>query len=312
MTGQPAARARWFKGHTHCHSTESDGNLPPEAVARWYRDHGYSFLSITDHYILTDPAELDGIETESFILIPGTELAATPLGQQTHTCGLNISAQLDSRRGATPAETMQMMADDIREAGGIMQVNHPNWMWGLSVDDIRPVKGAALLEVYNMGSGCNNEGDPANGRPPVEAIWDDLLTGGKVIWGVCSDDAHRYTEGHPDGPGKGWIVVKADRLTREDVMNSIEKGDFYASTGVELSDVLSTQEGISLTISPDSRSGFVTRFIGSGGKVLSEVEGLQPAYRFTGEEGYVRARVQASDGSLALTQPVWVCGHRER
>ena len=162
--------------------------------------------------------------------------------------------------------TAQMMADDIREAGGIMQVNHPNWMWGLSVDDIRPVKGAALLEVYNMGSGCNNEGDPANGRPPVEAIWDDLLTGGKVIWGVCSDDAHRYTEGHPDGPGKGWIVVKADRLTREDVMNSIEKGDFYASTGVELSDVLSTQEGISLTISPDSRSGFVTRFIGSGGK----------------------------------------------
>ncbi len=193
-----------------------------------------------------------------------------------------------------------------------MQVNHPNWTWGLTADDIRPVEGAALLEVYNMGSGCNNEGDPVNGRPSVEAIWDDLLTGGKVIWGVCSDDAYTYTEGHPDGPGKGWIVVRASALTREHVMNAIAKGDFYSSTGVELSEVLSTREQISLTISPDGRSGFVTKFIGSGGKVLSEVEGLDPVYRFTGEEDYVRARVSASGGSLALTQPVWVQGSSKR
>ncbi|NLE95802.1 MAG: hypothetical protein GX600_09045 [Dehalococcoidia bacterium] len=106
MTGQSDACARWYKGHTHCHSTRSDGNLAPEAVACWYRDHGYSFLSITDHFVLTDPAEIDGVETESFILIPGIELAATPLGCQTHTCGLNINAELDSRRGATPSETL--------------------------------------------------------------------------------------------------------------------------------------------------------------------------------------------------------------
>ncbi|NIQ53587.1 MAG: hypothetical protein GWN71_09235, partial [Gammaproteobacteria bacterium] len=39
--------ARWWRGNTHTHTTESDGDSSPEVVARWYRDHGYHFLVLS-------------------------------------------------------------------------------------------------------------------------------------------------------------------------------------------------------------------------------------------------------------------------
>ena len=49
---QPAPQLRWFKGNTHTHTTESDGDSPPEDVTRWYRERGYNFLVLSDHNVL--------------------------------------------------------------------------------------------------------------------------------------------------------------------------------------------------------------------------------------------------------------------
>ncbi|MBI4811592.1 MAG: hypothetical protein HY800_09190, partial [Ignavibacteriales bacterium] len=51
--------AQWFKGNTHAHTTRSDGNEPPRRVVRWYFDHEYNFLVVTDHDKLTDIQYLD-------------------------------------------------------------------------------------------------------------------------------------------------------------------------------------------------------------------------------------------------------------
>jgi hypothetical protein len=48
---------------------------------------------------------------------------------------------------------------------------------------------------------------------------------------------------------------------------------------------------------------YATRFIGADGKVLAEVYGLAPRYRFRGDEVYVRASIVDSDGRKAWTQP---------
>ena len=42
---------RFWKGNLHTHSTRSDGGLSPERVCQLYRDLGYDFLSITDHFL---------------------------------------------------------------------------------------------------------------------------------------------------------------------------------------------------------------------------------------------------------------------
>ena len=41
--------SNWYKGNIHTHTTESDGDADPDFVTRWYRDHGYDFLVLSDH-----------------------------------------------------------------------------------------------------------------------------------------------------------------------------------------------------------------------------------------------------------------------
>lgn len=45
---------RWWKGNLHTHSLWSDGDEYPEMVVRWYQQHGYNFLALSDHNILLE------------------------------------------------------------------------------------------------------------------------------------------------------------------------------------------------------------------------------------------------------------------
>ena len=51
---------------------------------------------------------------------------------------------------------------------------------------------------------------------------------------------------------------------------------------------------------------YYSTIIKKDGKVLKVDESLTPAYEFKGDELYVRARVECSDGAVAWTQPVFV------
>jgi hypothetical protein len=44
---------RWWKGNIHTHSLWSDGDDFPEMIADWYRSHGYNFLALSDHNVLS-------------------------------------------------------------------------------------------------------------------------------------------------------------------------------------------------------------------------------------------------------------------
>ena len=37
------------KANLHCHTRHSDGNLFCEEMARWYEEHGYEIVALTDH-----------------------------------------------------------------------------------------------------------------------------------------------------------------------------------------------------------------------------------------------------------------------
>lgn len=51
--GETESGPRWFKGNLHTHTLWSDGDDFPEMVADWYRRHGYHFLALTDHDLLS-------------------------------------------------------------------------------------------------------------------------------------------------------------------------------------------------------------------------------------------------------------------
>jgi hypothetical protein len=45
---------RYWKGNLHTHSFWSDGDDFPEMIADWYKRHGYQFLTLSDHNVLSE------------------------------------------------------------------------------------------------------------------------------------------------------------------------------------------------------------------------------------------------------------------
>ena len=158
----------------------------------------------------------------------------------------------------------------IVEAGGIASINHPNFQWAFDHREISLVEGASLLEVFNGHPGANLFGAPD--KPSYEEIWDGVLSAGRVIFGVATDDSHNYHDFAPwmSNPGRGWVMVQADELTQEAIVDSLASGRFYASTGVILTRLECSAEGIELEIDQERDFIYTTRFTGKDGALLAE------------------------------------------
>ncbi len=298
---------RWHKGNTHTHTVESDGDSSPEYVARWYKDHGYDFLVLSDHNVLTDPGALAHLVDSTFILIPGEEVTSSFERKPVHVNGLNIARRVDPRGGPTLVATIQANVDAVREAEGVPHINHPNYRWAFGAAEIAQVENDRLLEIYNGHPLVHNEG--GGGSPGLEEIWDQLLTMGKRIYGIAVDDAHHFQgefSAARVNPGRGWVSVKAASLSPDAILGSMERGLFYASTGVVLEDVIITSDRIEVRIKGKGDFKYTTTFFGDVGRELLSVGGSPAVYDLDSTVSYVRARVEDSSGARAWIQPVFV------
>jgi hypothetical protein len=305
----PPPAARWFKGNTHTHTLNSDGDSTPDEVVRWYREHGYNFLVLTDHNYLTSVDGLNAVHgaADKFLVVRGEEVTSAVQSKAVHVNGLNLDTLVPAPSGTTVAAVAQQSVDGIRKASGVPTVNHPNFTWAMTGDDLLQVQRTRLFEIFNGHPQVNNEG--GGGAPGLEDVWDRLLSSGRLMYGVAVDDAHHFKRpGDPlaSGPGRGWIYVRAERLEARLLVAAMERGEFYASTGVELERYEATATGISLEVKATAYSRYRVQFIGRKGQVLAEQTTPAAAYTFKGDEGYVRARVLESNGYTAWTQPVGV------
>jgi hypothetical protein len=298
---------RWYRGNTHAHTLESDGDSPPEQVARWYKGHGYAFLVLSDHNVFTDPARLAHLADSTFLLIPGEELTTSFQQRPVHVNGLNIPHVIPPRQDSTLVGTIQANVDAVREVRGVPHVNHPNFRWAFDHRVLAQVRNDRLLEIFNGHPLVHNHG--GGDVPGMEAMWDSLLTRGKRIYGIAVDDAHHFQgEFAPErsNPGRGWVAVRAQRLDAGEIMQSLEAGRFYASTGVELDDVVVTPTTLEVHIRPRGDHRYRTEFIGSEGRILARSDANPAVFTLSTPEAYVRARIQDSGGAVAWVQPVFV------
>ena len=299
---------RWFKGNTHAHTLMSDGDSPPAEVARWYKSHGYNFLVLSDHNVFTDPGKLVDLTDSTFLLIPGEELTTSFKRRPVHVNGLNIPHVVEPLTDSTLAGTIQKNVDAVREVDGVPHINHPNFQWAFGKEVLEKIERDKLLEIFNGHPLVHNEG--GGSMPGMEEIWDHLLTRGKRIYGIAVDDAHHFKEEFAaarSNPGRGWIAVKAESLETKALMRSLEAGLFYASTGVELDDVIVTPKALEVRITHRGDFKFRTRFIGTGGKVLHETTANPAVFRLAlTKTAYVRAKVMDSGGASAWVQPVFI------
>lgn len=340
---------RFFKGNLHTHSWWSDGNTYPEEVARWYRDHGYQFLAITDHNLLQEgrKSKVIGKDTVTlrelndyrhefekpgeFLLLSAEEISDQSEKKPVHLSGFNLPRVVKPTGGTTVTECTASDVRAIRQAleptgnPEWITVNHPNFGWGLTAEALA-LSGARFFEVFNGHPSVRNYGDSIH--PGTEVLWDQankwrIDHGEQLLLGIANDDAHQYDvyETGKANPGRGWNMVRAKELTPPALYRSMLDGDFYASTGIELRDFHCTKKGITIRINGEPGVSYATEFIGwLAGKdhpeILKTVAGTRAAYRLTGRELFVRARIVSGtikqnpfangDFEMAWIQPVVV------
>jgi hypothetical protein len=329
--GQPAAT--WYKGVVHAHANWGVPQLPttsPDVVVRWYREHNYNFVSVTDLNYYTPPEGLKALfdAPGRFLVVAGTEPSKDPIqpgNKIVDTIGIGINGPVDPPQGDTVAAVLDSEAKAIRQAGGLPIAAHPNLTYALTAADLLAsdqTPGPRFFEVWNTEPGMNNLG--GGGKPSTEQIWDQVLSAGRVMYAAAVDDSHHFYDfissrqtGSPlSNPGRAWIMVRARELSVPALLAAMNIGDFYATTGVVIESYEASSSSIRIGLSDRTRDLgwsapganpqlYRTDFIGKGGIVLKHDETLDPFYQFTGKELYVRAKITNSDGQVAWTQPLF-------
>ena len=299
--------ARFQRGNLHTHTTLSDGNTSPEQTILWYAAHGYQFLAITDHDRLSRPSRYAALQEPGFVLIPGEEITMTGGGRQVHINALCTKSRIPG--GAFPS-TSTALSSGIRNVllqGGVALVNHPNFDWGLSPSDVLDAREAPLLEIASGHPYVHSAGDATH--PSHEALWDRALTAGADYMAVAVDDVHRIdVSGNPLAlPGKGWVEVFADHADQKAICAGLASGNLYASTGVELRRIAVSPSAYAIEAATSDATAV---FIGRDGRELDRIhldaKHRTATYSPTGDEGYVRARVDGPGAARAWTPAVRV------
>jgi hypothetical protein len=266
-----------YKGQLHCHTTNSDGDSSPSAVVARYRDElGFHFIVFTDHNYLTDgsPYTVEG----KFLAFRGVEDNGA---WSDHMNGIGDLSDYPSR---TDPWDPPKRSIDFLNYGGLPQINHPSW-GNIDIMEMLAMVQPKLIEIYNNKVG----GRMKEGL----SMWDLLLRGGSLAWGVAVDDEHILaTES-----GKGWIVVYADELTKPAILNAIMRGAFYATTGPSLDFKVEDR-----TITVSCPTAVRMRAITANG-LVADIKSNTITYTLKRGDGYVRFEAQDANGLWAWSNP---------
>lgn len=263
-----------------------------------------------------------------FLLMQAEELTDRFQGVPIHINATNLKNYIPPQGGSSLATVIQNNVNAVLEqrkkTGQPMfpHINHPNFGWALKPTDMIQLKGEQFFEVYNGHPAVNNYGD-AKHLSTVQ-IW-DIINAYRVgiyklplMFGLATDDAHNYHQIAigKSNTGRGWVMVKAPALSAPFIIEAMEKGDFYSSSGVSLSSIQTTKESFSFKISTEKGVTYKTWFVGTRnnfknskdvakrnsldpsaagiGEILGQTDSIEPKYNFKGDELYVRAHVVSS------------------
>jgi hypothetical protein len=224
----------WLRCALHAHTTNSDGELPPEMLVRHYDWAGYDVLAITDHWVRTvEPS------TRGLLVIPSTELNATAgsSDDDAHVLALGVEADpVPPDNGFAP---LQEVVSWIGEHGGLPFLAHTYWS-GLRTEQWEACEGLLGIEVWN--SGCELE----VGRGDSSLHWNEALERGRALTALATDDSH-----HPGyDSGFAWTMVRAEERTQEAVLDALRRGAFYGSTGPSIDSVELDASAVEVRCSP--------------------------------------------------------------
>jgi histidinol phosphatase-like PHP family hydrolase len=298
---------RFWRGNLHTHSTLSDGALSPEQVIEAYKNAGYDFLQLSDHFMERfhwPIADTRRFRSNNFTTLIGAEIhaPATKVGELWHIVAAGLPLDFAP---PTPAESGPELAERARAHGAFVAIAHPAWSQ-LTIEDGRALASAHAVEIYNHG--CAVENDRGDGF----YLMDQLLNEGRRLTAIATDDAH-FRNGDYDAFG-GFVEVKAESLEPEALLEALKNGNFYASQGPRIHDVSFSASEASVTCSPVQAIALVTGTSRAVANIGRQITGATFDLSNVGENirakdapaSWVRVVVIDAAGRRAWTNPIWV------
>ncbi len=294
---------QFWRGNLHTHSTLSDGALEPPQVIEAYKNAGYDFMMLSDHFIehYNWPiADTRALRSNNFTTIIGSELHApqTQVGELWHILAAGLPLDF---LPAGKNESGEQLARRAHEAGAFIGIAHPAWSQ-LTMEDGRAIDCAHAVEIYNHG--CAIENDRGDGW----YLLDQLLNEGKRLTAFATDDAHFKS---PDHFG-GWVHVKAESPGPEVLLEALKKGNYYSSQGPQIHDINVNGNEINISCSPVDNitvlcgnSRTVVRNAKSITDATLDLKKLEIGWLLTKQSPWFRVVVIDHGGKRAWSNPIW-------
>ena len=119
------------------------------------------------------------MQDDNFLIIPSEEVTNYVDGKiPVHVNATNVQEFIAPPNATTVAETMQQSVDAVlqqRERTGVPMfphINHPNFFWAVTLEDMISLKGDRFFEVYNGHQLVRNYGDSIH--MGTEEMWDKI------------------------------------------------------------------------------------------------------------------------------------------
>lgn len=323
----------YYKANLHCHTRYSDGRASRETVKEEYKKKGYSAVAFTDHEHLINSKDLSD---EDFVAITGVELSIRGPRVETVTPNpylkyihVNLFAK-DPDCDLTPfytentdfykfddvrhlvkpgeyfekqhtADAINQMVRRAHELGFLVSYNHPGWCLH-TAEDYLHYDEFDFVEVHNTGCVILGYGSD-------EQVFSDMMRAGKKIYCTATDDNHNaygFDEPLTDSFG-GWVMIAADKLGYRELMDSLEAGDFYASTGPEIYSIALDDSGeesvINVKCSPAKSIYLITQGRRTGRAIAQASDTIEEAsIKLYPRDARFRIRVDDAQGRSAYSQ----------
>jgi len=269
-------------------------------------------------------------EDSKFLIIQSEEISTSYDNKPIHINATNIQKKIEPLSGESTVDVIQNNIDAIlkqRQETNIPilpHINHPNYQYSISVNDFIQLKNVQFFEVYNGHPSVNNEGDSTH--VSTERMWDLINISyiekkQPLLYAVATDDSHQYLkfDKKHSNPGRGWVMVQSDSLKTSNLIDAMEKGNFYASTGVLLKEISFSDNLLKIEVVQEPQTNYEIQFIGvkydtKKIKTLNIIKGNKGEFKLTEQHLFIRAKVISSktnknffdetEFEKAWTQPV--------
>ena len=313
----------FYKANLHTHSTVSDGKYTPAELKEIYKSSGYQILAISDHELLVDHSELDD---EDFITLTSVEYAiiepvswleartvefnmfARDQHNETQVCFSptavkhgevwrvpNVKYVGEARKKEYSLAFMQKVIDEANANGFIVSLNHPTASF-LTTEIIRKFDGLFAMEVYNQD--CHFGGVNELNL----AMHNDMLRYGKPWACIAADDFHSSIS--TENPARGFVMIAADELKYDKIINALEAGNFYASNGPIIEE-LYIEDGVAhIKCSPVKTINMETPYRPRGGARKAKGDDVitEASFRIPEGTGYIKFELFDEKGNFASTR----------